>query len=121
MLDTRAAVRCLHEQGYERIGSMGTSIGSCIGFLALVHEPLGAHGRLHHVSGYVADGPGAAFSTAHVRAGFADSVTLDELRTTGRPSAAAYSEKLKSLVPRPIRFIAARYVDLSRRPLTRCD
>jgi dienelactone hydrolase len=120
VLDTRAAVRWLHEQGYERIGIMGTSIGSCIGFLALVHEPLVRTGVFNHVSGYVADVAWRGISTAHVRAGFADSVTLDELRHYWSPiSPLAYSEKLKSLVPRPIRFIAARYdltfpADLSR-------
>ena len=120
VLDTRAAIRWLHEQGYERIGIMGTSIGSCIGFLALVHEPLVCTGVFNHVSGYVADVAWRGISTAHVRAGFADSVTLDELRGYWLPiSPLAYSDKLKHLPPRPIRFIAARYdltfpADLSR-------
>jgi dienelactone hydrolase len=120
VLDTRAAVRWLHEQGYERIGIMGTSIGSCVGFLALVHEPLVRTGVFNHVSGYVADVAWRGISTAHVRAGFADAVTLEELRHYWLPiSPLAYSEKLKSLAPRPIRFIAARYdltfpADLSR-------
>jgi len=120
VLDTRAAIRWLHEQGYERIGIMGTSIGSCIGFLALVHEPLVCTGVFNHVSGYVADVAWRGISTAHVRAGFADSVTLDELRRYWLPiSPLAYSDKLKDLPPRPIRFIAARYdltfpADLSR-------
>ena len=120
VIDTRAAVRWLGEQGYERIGIMGTSIGSCIGFLAMVHEPLVCTGVFNHVSGYVADVAWRGISTAHVRAGFADSVTLDELRHYWLPiSPLAYSDKLKSLAPRPIRFIAARYdltfpADLSR-------
>ncbi|HEX8423748.1 MAG TPA: hypothetical protein VF634_10075 [Pyrinomonadaceae bacterium] len=120
VLDTRAAVRWLHEQGYERIGIMGTSIGSCVGFLTLVHEPLLRTGVFNHVSGYVADVAWRGISTAHVRAGFADSVTLEELRHYWLPiSPLAYSDKLKGLVPRPIRFIAARYdltfpADLSR-------
>jgi len=120
VLDTRAAIRWLHQQGYERIGIMGTSIGSCIGFLALVHEPLVCTGVFNHVSGYVADVAWRGISTAHVRAGFADSVTLDELRRYWLPiSPLAYSDKLKHLPPRPIRFIAARYdltfpADLSR-------
>jgi hypothetical protein len=120
VLDTRAAVRWLHKQGYERIGIMGTSIGSCVGFLAMVHEPQVRTGVFNHVSGYVADVAWRGISTAHVRAGFADAVTLDELRHYWLPiSPLAYSEKLKSLAPRPMRFIAARYdltfpVDLSR-------
>ena len=110
VLDTRAAIRWLNEQGYERIGIMGTSIGSCIGFLALVHEPLVCTGVFNHVSGYVADVAWRGISTAHVRAGFGDAVTLEELRHYWLPiSPLAYSEKLKQLAPRPIRFIAARY------------
>jgi dienelactone hydrolase len=110
VLDTRAAVRWLSEQGYERIAIMGTSIGSCIGFLAMVHEPLVRTGVFNHVSGYVADVAWRGISTRHVRAGFGDAVTLDELRRYWLPiSPLAYSEKLKGLAPRPIRFIAARY------------
>ena len=38
VIDTRAAVAWLDSQGYERIGAMGTSIGSCTAFLAFVHD-----------------------------------------------------------------------------------
>jgi hypothetical protein len=38
VLDTRAAVRWLKLQGYERIGILGTSVGSCIAFLAFSKE-----------------------------------------------------------------------------------
>ncbi|HEV2801556.1 MAG TPA: alpha/beta hydrolase family protein [Pyrinomonadaceae bacterium] len=120
VLDTRAAIEWLRAQGYERIGIMGTSIGSCVGFLALVHDPLVRTGVFNHVSGYVADVAWRGISTAHVRAGFGDAVTLEELRRYWLPiSPLAYSDKLGQLPPRPIRFIAARYdltfpEDLSR-------
>ena len=39
VLDTRAAVRWLRQQGIERIGILGTSIGSCTAFLAFAHDP----------------------------------------------------------------------------------
>ena len=55
VLDTRAAVRWLKQQGYERIGILGTSVGSCIAFLAFAHEPDINAGTFNHVSGYVAD------------------------------------------------------------------
>jgi len=35
VLDTRAAVRWLKQEGYERIGILGTSVGSCIAFLEI--------------------------------------------------------------------------------------
>src|SRR5437867_3454802 len=55
VLDTRAAVRWLKQQGFERIGILGTSIGSCIAFLAFAHDPDINVGTFNHVSGYVAD------------------------------------------------------------------
>lgn len=121
VLDTRAAVQWLGEQGYERIGIIGTSIGSCVGFLAFVHDPRIKTGVFNHVSGYFADVVWHGLSTQHVRAGFGESVTLEELRQWWLPiSPLAYIEKLKrDDTRRPLRFIAARYdlvfpVNLSR-------
>ena len=37
--DTRAGIVWLKQQGYEKIGVVGTSIGSCVAFLAFVHDP----------------------------------------------------------------------------------
>ena len=80
VLDTRAAVRWLKAEGYERVGILGTSVGSCIAFLAFAHEPDLNAGAFNHVSGYVADVVWHGLSTAHVRASFGDHLTLDELR-----------------------------------------
>lgn len=121
VIDTRAAVRWLSEQGYERVGVVGTSIGSCVAFLALAHEPLLRAGVFNHASGYVADVTWRGLSTAHVRAGIGDALSLDTLREAWLPvSPIAYIDKLAAARPqRPIRFISARYdltfpVDLSR-------
>ena len=80
VLDTRAAVRWLHEQGIERIGILGTSIGSCTAFLAFTHEPLIDVGIFNHVSGYFADVVWKGISTPHVRQALETNLTLDELR-----------------------------------------
>lgn len=120
VVDTRAAVGWLDRQGYERVGVVGTSIGSCVAFLALAHEPLIRAGVFNHASGYVADVTWRGLSTAHVRAGIGDALTLETLREAWLPvSPIAYIDKLASQPPRPIRFISARYdltfpVDLSR-------
>jgi hypothetical protein len=120
VLDTRAAVRWLKNQGFEQIGILGTSVGSCIAFLAFAHEPDLKAGAFNHVSGYVADVVWNGLSTAHVRAGFADQLTLDELRTFWTPiSPLPFMPRLKMMGHRPIRFIIARYdltfpLDLSR-------
>lgn len=120
VVDTRAAVRWLRAQGYERVGIMGTSIGSCVAFLTFVHEPLLAAGVFNHASGYVADVVWRGLSTEHVRAGFGDRLTLAELRRHWLPiSPLAYTAKLAAQPARPMRFICARYdltfpIDLSR-------
>ncbi|HEV2763134.1 MAG TPA: hypothetical protein VGV38_09075, partial [Pyrinomonadaceae bacterium] len=56
VLDARAAVRWLREhEGVERVGVVGTSVGSCVAFLAFAHDPEINVGVFNHVSGYVAD------------------------------------------------------------------
>jgi dienelactone hydrolase len=120
VLDTRAAVRWLRQQGFERIGILGTSIGSCTAFLAFAHEPEINVGIFNHVSGYFADVVWKGISTAHVRAGIEGQLTLAELRKYWTPiSPVPFIPRLLNMQPRPMRFIAARYdltfpVDLSR-------
>ena len=38
VLDTRRAADWLFERGYRRVGIVGTSVGSCIGFLTFAHD-----------------------------------------------------------------------------------
>ena len=120
VLDTRAAVRWLKHEGFEQIGILGTSVGSCIAFLAFAHEPDLKAGAFNHVSGYVADVVWHGLSTTHVRAGLANHLTLEELRNYWAPiSPLPFMPRLKHMGRRPIRFIVARYdltfpLDLSR-------
>jgi dienelactone hydrolase len=120
VLDTRAAVAWLKREGYEQIGILGTSVGSCIAFLTFAHEPDLLAGAFNHVSGYVADVVWHGLSTAHVRAGFADHLTLDELRDYWLPiSPLPFMSRMTTMGHRPIRFIVARYdltfpIDLTR-------
>ena len=120
VLDTRAAVRWLKQQGYERIGILGTSIGSCTAFLAFAHDPDINVGTFNHVSGYVADVVWQGISTQHVRQGIETHLTVDELREFWTPiSPVPFIPRLLEMEPRAMRFIAAKYdltfpVDLSR-------
>lgn len=111
VLDTRAAVRWLKTfAGYDRIGILGTSVGSCIAFLTFAHEPAINAGAFNHVSGYVADVAWHGLSTQHLRAGFADHVTLEELRSYWLPiSPLPFMPRVASMSRRPMRFIVARY------------
>jgi hypothetical protein len=118
--DTRACVVWLKDQGYEKIGVVGTSIGSCVAFLAFVHDPAIDAAVFNHVSGYMADVVWHGLSTYHVRDGFGDNIDLDELREYWLPvSPMAYMEKLAAQAPRPQRYIYTLYdlsfpVELSR-------
>ena len=120
VLDARAAVSWLKQQGFERIGILGTSIGSCTAFLTFVHEPAIDVGVFNHVSGYFADVVWQGISTHHVRQGIETHLTLDELREFWKPiSPMPFIPRLLDMKPRPMRFIAAKYdltfpVDLSR-------
>ncbi|HVF29594.1 MAG TPA: hypothetical protein VNA22_01440 [Pyrinomonadaceae bacterium] len=118
--DTRACAKWLKDEGYEKVGIVGTSIGSCVAFLAFVHDFDIDSAVFNHVSGYMADVTWHGLSTYHVREGFGDRLDLDELREYWMPvSPMAYMEKLAAQAPRPQRYIYTLYdlsfpVELSR-------
>ncbi len=120
VVDTRAAVAWLKLQGYEKVGVVGTSIGSCVGFFAFAHDLTIDAGVFNHVSGYVADVVWQGLSTYHVKEGIGNNVSLDELREFWLPiSPMVYMDKLSKMPARPQRYIYTLYdltfpVDLSR-------
>ena len=120
VVDTRAAVTWLKQQGYEKVGIVGTSIGSCVGFFAFTHDLRIDAGVFNHVSGYPADVVWHGITTYHVKESLGDNLTLDELREYWLPiSPMAYMDRLAKLPPRPQRYIYTLYdlsfpVDLSR-------
>ena len=69
VLDARRAIHWLARQGYERIGILGTSLGSCLALLTTAHEPLIRAEALNHISPYFADVVWRGLSTQHVRQG----------------------------------------------------
>jgi hypothetical protein len=110
VLDTRAAVQWLKREGYEKVGVIGTSIGSCVGFFAFVHDETIDAAVFNHVSGYVADVVWEGLSTYHVKEGLENDVTVEELREYWMPiSPMAYMDKLKQSKQRPQRYIYTKY------------
>ena len=85
MLDARRAVAWLALQGYERIGILGTSLGSCLAMLTSAHEPRIRAQALNHVSPWFADVVWRGLSTRHVRESLDGNVGLEELRELWRP------------------------------------
>lgn len=124
VLDIRRAVDWLEARGFERIGVQGTSLGSCLGALAMAHDPRIVAGAFNHVSPYFADVVWRGISTRHVRAGLEGHVTLDTLRDCWMTiSPWPYIDRIKD---RPMLNLYAMYdltfpVDLSRHYLEELD
>jgi pimeloyl-ACP methyl ester carboxylesterase len=116
VLDARRAIAWLAMQGYDRIGILGTSLGSCLSLLTTAHEPLIRAQALNHISPYFADVVWRGLSTRHVRAGLDGHIELDLLRALWKPiSPRWYLERLRD---RKTLLVYARYdltfpVDLS--------
>jgi hypothetical protein len=111
ILDVRQCVDWLLAQGHESVGIMGTSIGSCIGFLTFVHERRLRAGVFNHVSSYFADVVWTGISTRHVRKGFDGAIDLETLRRAWLPiSPNSFIHLLKDEHPaRRCLMITARY------------
>lgn len=96
VLDARRAVGWLASQGFERIGVLGTSLGSCLAMLTTAHEPRIRAQALNHVSPWFADVVWRGLSTRHVRAGLEGHIDLDHLRALWRPiSPSSYLEQVR--------------------------
>jgi dienelactone hydrolase len=85
VLDARRAVAWLSSQGFERIGILGTSLGSCLAMLTSAHEPLIRAQALNHISPWFADVVWHGLSTRHIRQGLEGHIDLDRLRRFWRP------------------------------------
>ena len=117
VLDARRAVGWLASQGYERIGILGTSLGSCLALLTSAHEPRIKAEALNHVSPWFADVVWRGLSTQHVRQSLDGNIELDELRDLWRPiNPWSYLDRVRD---KKTLLVYARYdltfpVDLSR-------
>ena len=85
VMDVRLALWWLRDQGYERLGLLGTSLGSCLAMLTGAHEPLVRAQALNHVSPHFGDVVWRGLSTEHVRRGLEGHVDLETLRDFWRP------------------------------------
>lgn len=85
VMDARRAVAWLAALGFERIGILGTSLGSCLAMLTSAHEPLIRAQALNHVSPWFADVVWRGLSTGHVRQGLEGHIDLERLRRLWGP------------------------------------
>ncbi len=109
VIDVRSCVDWLTAEGYERIGLVGTSLGSCYGFLASVHDPRIEVNVFNHCSTYFADVVWEGLSSQHIRQGLEASITLEQLRETWSAiSPPNYIDRYAKMKKRSL-FIYARY------------
>jgi len=80
VIDTRACFDWLAQQGFDRLGVVGTSLGSCYAFLASVHDPRIRVNVFNHCSTYFADPVWEGLSTRHIRESLEEAVDLETLR-----------------------------------------
>jgi Alpha/beta hydrolase domain containing 18 len=117
VLDARRGIAWLASQGYESIGILGTSLGSCLALLTAAHEPRIRAAALNHISPYFADVVWSGLSTDHVRRGLDGHIDLAQLRRIWMPiSPYPYLDRIRG---KRVLLVYARYdltfpVDLSR-------
>jgi hypothetical protein len=81
VVDIRCCIDWLEEQGYEHFGVLGTSLGSCYGFLASAHDARIRVNAFNHASTAFGDVVWAGQSTRHIRQGLEGAgLTQERLR-----------------------------------------
>ena len=109
VIDVRSCADWLESQGYESIGLVGTSIGSCYAFLASTHDPRFRVNVFNHCSTFVADVVWEGLSTQHIKQSLEGQVALDDLREIWSAiSPPHYVDRFASMGKKPI-FIYTRY------------
>lgn len=80
VVDVRCCLDWLEQQGFNRLGIVGTSLGSCYAFLAAAHDPRITVAAFNHASTYFADVVWHGQSTRHIRAGMEANIDVERLR-----------------------------------------
>lgn len=80
VIDLRCCLDWLEDQGYNQLGIVGTSLGSCYAFIAAAHDPRIRVAAFNHASTYFADVVWHGQSTRHIRQGVEQQIDLEELR-----------------------------------------
>ena len=109
VIDARCSFDWLEQHGYESLGIIGTSLGSCYACLASAHDERIRVNVFNHCSTYFADVVWTGLSTRHIRESMEGSITLERLRETWRGiSPFDYLPKL-ARKPKKSLFVYARY------------
>jgi len=81
VVDIRSCIDWLEAQGYEQIGVLGTSLGSCYAFIAAAMDPRLKVCAFNHASTWFGDVVWTGQSTRHIHASFEHAgLTQDDVR-----------------------------------------
>jgi dienelactone hydrolase len=109
VIDIRCCFDWLEQQGYNRLGIAGTSLGSCYAFIAGAHDPRIRAAAFNHASTYFADVVWHGQTTRHIREGLETEIDLDRLRKLWLAiSPMAYFDKF-ARIPKRSLVVYAKY------------
>jgi hypothetical protein len=80
VLDVKRCLRWLELQGYDRLGILGTSIGSSIAFVTMCHEPALRAGAFLHVATYCGDVVASGLTTMNVWESMQAKLSQEDIR-----------------------------------------
>ena len=80
VIDSRACFDWLEQEKFDRLGIVGTSLGSCYAFLASAHDSRIKVNVFNHCSTYFADPVWEGMSTRHIRDSLEREIDLETLR-----------------------------------------
>ena len=109
IVDVRSCYDWLEQQGYSRLGIVGTSLGSCYAFLASAHDARITVNVFNHCSSYFADVVWTGLSTQHIRQGMEGSIDLERLRDVWMAISPANYMEQYARWPKKSKFIYASY------------
>lgn len=94
VVDIRASLDWLESQGYDSLGIVGTSLGSCYALLASAHDVRLRVNGFNHISQYFGDVVWTGLATSHVRQSLDPYIAQPELRDAWRViSPASYLDR----------------------------
>lgn len=83
--DVRRCLRWLEQQGYGKLGLLGTSIGSSVAFITMCHDRAVRAGAFLHVSTFFGDVVRTGMTTMHVWESLRAKVSGEEIRDFWSP------------------------------------
>lgn len=110
VVDIRACIDWLEQQGYEQFGVLGTSLGSCYAFIAAAFDPRIRVCAFNHASTSFGDVVWTGQSTRHIRAAFEQAgLSQEDVREVFNAiSPAAYIDRF-AVQPKRVLVVHATY------------